>query len=110
MSTTGSEAPAKTHRTQRTSTAFRALAVAALLAAVAPLAGAAPAASIGAMTQETESSVLKVHGFHQQCARDRYGWHRHNQWGERRSCRQWRGPGPRPDFCVQIGPIWICDY
>src|SRR5262245_10639139 len=95
-----------------------ALAAAALLAAGASLAAAAPAATLGGMAgngagnaaQEADGGVLKVHGFHEHCARDRYGWHRHNQWGERRRCREWRGRGPRPDFCVRVGPLWVCDY
>jgi hypothetical protein len=86
------------------------LAAAATLAATASLASAAPVTNIGDMVQGPASSVLKVHGFHRSCERDRYGWHRHNEWGERRRCREWRGRGPRPDFCVRVGPLWICDY
>jgi hypothetical protein len=90
--------------------ALQAVAVAAFLAVAAPLAGEAAIGTIRGAAPAPDSSVLKVHGFHQHCARDRYGWHRHNQWGERRLCRRWRGYGPRPDFCIQIGPIWICEY
>jgi hypothetical protein len=89
---------------------LKALAVAAVLASTAPLAGAVPAAKLGPAAEGAESGVLKVHGNHEYCARDRYGWHRHNVWGERRRCRPWRGSGPRPDFCIQLGPVWICDY
>jgi hypothetical protein len=89
---------------------LKALAAATVLAATASLAGAAPVTKLGSVAEKADSSVLEVHGLHQHCARDRYGWHRHNQWGERRRCRTWRGSGPRPDFCVRVGPLWICDY
>jgi hypothetical protein len=89
---------------------FKTLAAAAILAATASLASAAPVTNIGDTVQGPASSVLKVHGFHRSCERDRYGWHRHSEWGERRRCREWRGRGPRPDFCVRVGPLWICDY
>jgi hypothetical protein len=88
----------------------RALTAAAFLAATASLASAAPVTNIADTAPGPVSSVLKVHGFHEYCARDRYGWHRHNAWGERRRCRTWRGRGPRPDFCVRVGPLWVCDY
>jgi len=90
--------------------ALKALAAAAFLAATASLAGAAPATSLGPMAQGADSVVVRVHGYHQHCARDKYGWHRHNQWGERRKCRKWHGAGPRPDYCVKVGPVWICDF
>jgi hypothetical protein len=89
---------------------FKTLAVAAFLASTASLAGAAPVTNVGDIAGKPSGNLLRVHGFHEYCARDRYGWHRHNLWGERRRCRQWRGIGPRPDFCVRVGPIWICDY
>jgi hypothetical protein len=90
--------------------ACKALAVAAALTVTASLAGAAPVTHVGDIVTAPGSDVLQVHGFHQSCARDRFGWHRHNQWGERRRCRTWRGRGPRPDFCIRIGGLWICDY
>jgi hypothetical protein len=89
---------------------FKTLASAAILAATAALASAGPVPNVGDMGRGPASSVLKVHGFHQHCEHDRYGWHRHNQWGERRRCREWRGRGPRPDFCVRVGALWVCDY
>ena len=89
---------------------LKTVAAAAFLAGTAALAGAAPVSSIADMAQEAESSVIQVHGFHRHCARDRYGWHRHSEFGERRRCRTWRGRGPRPDFCVRVGPLWVCDY
>lgn len=54
--------------------------------------------------------VEQVHGSHHSCQRGPGGWHRHNQFGERRLCRAWRGRDRRPDFCVRVGPIWYCDY
>ncbi len=84
-------------------------AAAAVLAATASLASAAPVGNIGDMARDA-SDVIHVHAFHEHCARDRYGWHRHNQWGDRRPCRRWRGVGPRPDLCVRVGPAWFCEY
>jgi hypothetical protein len=82
---------------------------AAVLAATASLAGAAPS-HVGQLADGASSGVVKVHGDHRHCARDRYGWHRHNRFGERRRCREWRGEGRRPDHCVRFGPLWFCDY
>ena len=53
---------------------------------------------------------VQVHGNHRSCERGGRGWHRHNRYGERRECREWRGQGRRPDSCVRAGPVWICDY
>jgi len=82
---------------------------AAVLTAAASIAGAAPsgapAGSLG-----LSNGVIKVHGNHRSCERDRRGWHRHNRFGERRQCREWRGSGRRPDNCVRVGPLWFCDY
>ena len=54
--------------------------------------------------------VTQVHGNHRSCERGPGGWHRHNRYGERRPCREWRGQGRRPDACVKFGPVWYCDY
>jgi hypothetical protein len=89
---------------------FKALAAAAVVAAAASMANAAPSTMLGETAPAVESSVIRVHGNHHSCQRDRYGWHRHTDWGERRSCRTWRGRGPRPDFCVRVGGLWLCDY
>ncbi len=81
----------------------------ALLTAAASIAGAAPSsAPTGPLG--LSNGIIKVHGDHASCQRDRRGWHRHNRWGERRPCREWRGEGRRPDSCVRVGPIWMCDY
>jgi hypothetical protein len=90
--------------------ALKVVSAAAFMAATATLAGAAPATKLGNVAPEADSIVLQVHGSHRSCSRDRFGWHRHNDWGERRRCRTWRGRGPRPDFCVRVGPIYVCDY
>jgi hypothetical protein len=80
-----------------------------LLAATATIASAAPA-GVGQIADGVSNGVVQVHGNHRSCQRDRGGWHRHNEWGERRRCRAWRGQGRRPDACVKFGPIWYCDY
>jgi hypothetical protein len=88
------------------------LAVAALLASTVSMASAVPA-NIGQLPQLPEglsSDVVPVHGFHRSCELGRRGWHRHNRYGERRPCREWRGEGRRPEYCVRVGPIWYCDY
>jgi hypothetical protein len=85
------------------------LAAAGLLFASAGLASAAPA-NIGQVTEGLSNGLVQVHGGHRSCQRGYGGWHRHNRFGERRSCRQWRGRGRRPDACVKFGPIWYCDY
>jgi hypothetical protein len=89
---------------------LKALAGAAILAVTASLAGAAPVTNPGGLAQEAGGDVIRVHGYHRSCERDRRGWHRHSEWGERRRCRTWSGRGRRPDFCVRVGPIWVCDY
>ena len=90
---------------------LKAMAAAAVLAVTASLAGAAPMTTTPAgVAEEAAGNVLKVHGNHRSCQRDSRGWHRHNEWGERRRCRTWDGRGRRPDFCVRVGPIWVCDY
>lgn len=90
-------------------TLLKAAAAAAILAATASLANAAPP-NMSPMPEGIGSGVTKTHGDHRVCARDRRGWHRHNRFGERRPCREWRGRGARPDSCVRVGPIWLCDY
>ena len=86
------------------------MAAAALLAAAVAPASAAPATSASKMAPDAGASVIYVHGDHRHCARDRYGWHRHNRYGERRHCRRWDGRGRRPDSCVKVGPAWFCDW
>lgn len=84
---------------------------AALLAAPSFLGGAAraaPVTNVAGIETAAGRAVLPAHGFHYSCARDRYGWHRHNEWGERFPCRRWNGRGARPDFCVRVGPVWFC--
>jgi hypothetical protein len=85
------------------------LAAAGLFAATASMAGAAPA-NLGQATDGLSNGLIKVHGFHRSCERGPGGWHRHNRFGERRPCREWRGRGRRPDSCVRFGPVWYCDY
>ena len=84
------------------------LAAGALLAGMAAVAGAAP--NVGPVPNGVSAGPILVHGDHRSCERDRFGWHRHNRYGERRECREWRGQGRRPDSCVRVGPVWICDY
>ena len=88
---------------------LKTLAAAGLLAATASIAGAAPS-GVGHVPDGASDGLTRVHGYHRSCERGRYGWHRHNRYGERRDCREWRGDGRRPDYCVKVGPIWICDY
>jgi hypothetical protein len=85
------------------------LAAAALLASTASMASAVPA-NIGQLPENLSSAVVRVHGDHRSCQLGRRGWHRHNRYGERRPCREWRGEGRRPDYCVRVGPLWYCDY
>lgn len=88
---------------------LKTMAAAALLAATASVAGAAPT-NVGHMPVGLSSDVVQVHGDHRSCQRGPGGWHRHNRYGERRHCREWRGEGRRPDYCVRVGPLWYCDY
>jgi hypothetical protein len=88
---------------------LKTLAAAGLLAATTSIAGAAPF-GVGHVPDGASSGLTRVHGYHRSCEWDRRGWHRHNRYGERRHCREWHGNGRRPDFCVKVGPIWICDY
>lgn len=87
---------------------MKTLATATLFAATASLASAAPA--VGPALDGASNNVVQVHGNHRSCERGRGGWHRHNRYGERRPCREWRGEGRRPDSCVRVGPLWYCDY
>ena len=79
------------------------------LFASASFANAAPV-NMGQVTDGLSNGLVPVHGFHRSCRRDRFGWHRHNRFGERRRCRRWGGRGRRPDACVKFGPVWYCDY
>ena len=88
---------------------LKTMAAAALLAVTASMASAAPA-NMSQVQDGASSNIVKVHGNHRSCERGRGGWHRHNRFGERRPCRQWRGQGRRPDSCVRFGPVWYCDY
>ncbi|MFN3743574.1 MAG: hypothetical protein ACK4TL_02600 [Hyphomicrobiaceae bacterium] len=88
---------------------LKTLAAAAILASAATLASAAPA-NLGQLPDGVRTELIQVHGNHRSCQRDRRGWHRHNRWGERRTCRRWDGRGKRPAACVRVGPIWYCDY
>jgi len=90
-------------------TTLKIAAAAGLLAATASIAAAAPP-SVAEFGERASNGLIQVHGNHSSCQRSRSGWHRHNRWGERRSCREWRGRGRRPDACVKFGPIWYCDY
>ena len=88
---------------------LKTIAAAGLLAAAASVASAAPL-NLGRLADGANMSVIPVHGFHRSCERDQWGWHRHNRHGERRPCREWRGEGRRPDYCVRVGPVYYCDY
>lgn len=85
------------------------LAAAGMLAMLAGGAQASPLDMGKAGTGITDG-LVKVHGDHRRCERRPNGWHRHNRNGERRSCREWRGQGRRPDSCVKLGPVWYCEY
>jgi hypothetical protein len=88
---------------------IKVLALTGVFAAAASVAGAAPS-NIGQMPEGVSNGVVQVHGNHRSCERGPGGWHRHNQFGERRPCREWHGRGRRPDACVKFGPVWYCDY
>ena len=90
-------------------TVLKALAVAAVFGSAATIAHAAPS-NMSPMADGARGNLVLVHGNHRSCERGRGGWHRHNRFGERRSCRRWDGRGQRPDTCVRVGPIWYCDY
>ena len=103
------------------------LVAAGLLAASAGMASAAPAtigqASDG-LINGASSSIVDIQyrdreyggrrdyrgRWDRGCRRGPGGWYRINRFGERRSCREWRGGGRRPDACVKAGPIYFCDY
>jgi hypothetical protein len=85
------------------------LAAASLLATTASMAVAAPSTNLQS-TRGVENDIVRVHGRHRSCERGPGGWHRHNHYGERRHCREWRGEGRRPDFCVRVGRAFYCDY
>lgn len=88
---------------------LKTMAAATLLAATASMASAAPA-NMSPVQDGVGNNVVRVHGNHRSCERGPRGWHRHNRFGERRPCREWRGEGRRPDSCVRFGPVWYCDY
>lgn len=88
---------------------FKTLAVAGLAAAGASMTSAAPV-KVAQVPEGLSGGLVQVHGEHRSCQRGPGGWHRHNRYGERRHCREWRGEGRRPDYCVRVGPIWYCDY
>jgi hypothetical protein len=86
------------------------LAAAGLFAVSVGMVSAAPA-NVGPVTgfaNGVTNGLTQVHFGHRSCERDRRGWHRHNRFGERRSCRQWRGSGRRPVGCVNVGRVWFC--
>jgi hypothetical protein len=83
--------------------------LAAFVTAAASTAGAAPS-NLGQLGDTKTNGIVLVHGYHRSCERGPGGWHRHNRFGERRPCREWRGQGRRPDYCVRVGPVWYCDY
>lgn len=85
------------------------LAAAGVIAIFAGGVQAAPA-NLGDSGISVTDGLIKIHGDHRRCERDRHGWHRMNRNGERRPCREWRGQGRRPDSCVKFGPIFYCDY
>jgi hypothetical protein len=85
-------------------------AAAGLLAFSLHAANAAPIRNAPAGAAPDSGLVTKVHGNHRSCQRGKNGWHRHNKWGQRRACRPWRGKGKRPDFCVQVGNLYYCDF
>jgi len=87
---------------------LKTLAAAGFLAAAASAASAAPA-NLSLVPDGVSNDLVRVHGFHRDCRRDGWGWHRHNRHGERRECREWDGRGRRPDYCVKVGPIWYCE-
>ena len=88
---------------------LKTLAAAGLLASAATMASAATG-SFGQVADGVTNNLVQVHGSHRSCERGGGGWHRHNRFGERRSCREWRGEGRRPDSCVRFGRAWFCDY
>ena len=89
--------------------ALRILAAASFLAATASITNAAPV-NVGQELGGVTNDLVQIHGAHRSCERGRRGWHRHNRYGERRPCREWRGLGRRPDYCVRVGGVYFCDY
>ena len=85
------------------------LAAMVLLASTASMVGAV-SPNVAQPSDGLSSDVIRIHGNHRSCERGPGGWHRHNRYGERRPCREWRGQGRRPDYCVRVGPIYYCDY
>jgi hypothetical protein len=95
---------------------FKILAAAGVFAVTASMVSAAPAnvgqASDGLINGVSSSTIdVQYRGrWDRGCRRGPNGWYRINRFGERRSCREWRGGGRRPDACVKAGPIFFCDY
>jgi len=94
---------------QNMASTLKTLVAAAILGSAGSMASAAPV-NMTPISEGLSNNFVQVHGDHRSCQRDRRGWHRHNRFGERRVCREWRGRGKRPDTCVRVGPIWYCDY
>jgi hypothetical protein len=88
---------------------LKVLAAGAILAGAPHVASASPA-DAGLQLRGLGGQATRVHGDHRSCQRRSGEWHRHNRYGERRSCRPWHGKGRRPEACVKFGPIWYCDY
>lgn len=88
---------------------MKTIAATALLAVMASTANTAPV-NLSHVPDGLNRDLVQVHGYHRSCERGRRGWHRHNRDGEWRPCREWRGGGRRPDYCVRVGPLWYCDY
>lgn len=58
------------------------------LGLLAPAAGAGPlGVAGGASSAAVPSEIIRVHGLHTACRRDRFGWHRSYLWG-----REWCSP------------------
>jgi hypothetical protein len=105
------------------------LGAAAAFAVVSSAVSAAPMSSpADGLANGVSSSVIDVQGYRDRdhdgrrdgrefrgrwdrtCRRGPGGWYRINRFGERRPCRNWDGRGRRPDACVKVGPVWLCDY
>lgn len=65
---------------------FAGLAGAVCLGLLATTAGAAPLGPTAAdRSVATEQNLVRVHGIHVTCRRDKHGWHRSHLWG-RQTC------------------------
>jgi hypothetical protein len=83
-----------------------------------PFAGGANAAPVspGSTGAHVTEGMTLVHGRHRSCTRGYDGWHRHERIRRRgpdryvrRRCHTWHGRGRRPNHCVRVGPVLICD-